>query len=538
MDSAMNRNVALVVTILTVAAGFTIVKTPPSQPGAVARDETTARSAPAPKSTAAAQTAADESLAAAINQILEKTDVKHGRWGVFVMSLKDQRIIYSRDGDRLFVPASNMKIYTTAAAVDLLGPDYRWRTSVYSHSRPDKDGSIAGDLILYGRGAPDLVSKSRHGEPSLATIADTLYAAGLRRVGGNIVGDESYLRGEMFGRGWQWNDLQWYYGAQPSALSIDENTVELTISPGANAGETPKVVVTPGDKYTHLTNNAATTGPNVVTSIGIMRDLSTNRIRVWGNFPARGHAFSAFLSVHSPSLWAATAFRQALLARGIQVEGEAAARDFRAAEKDRFDPAQAIELASVQSAPLSEIIRKTNKESNNLYAELLLRTLGKEHGPAAPDPVAQKTSTRGDDEAGAAVIKWWLARKGIAAHGLSMHDGSGLSRLDLVTPELTSRLLAAMAQANAATVFHDSLPNAGRDGTLNGRLKRFENRIFAKTGSLTYVHALSGYARTGAGEQVVFSIVCNDATADRAALHTIDEIAAAIADSSAAPTKP
>ncbi len=490
-----------------------------------------AKSAPSPtqKPASVSPDARDTSLAKQIDQLIDSSELKQGRWGVFVISLNDGRAVYSRDGDRLFTPASNMKAYTTAVAIDLLGPDYRWRTSVYADKQADANGVISGDLTLYGRGSPDLISKTKNDAPSLAKFADQLYAAGVRRVSGNIVGDASYFRGELFGVGWQWNDLQWYYGAEPSALSVDENTVEVTMGPGAKSGESASVVVTPNQNFVRLLNTGTTADRDAPTSIGVLRDLSGNDIHVWGEFPVGGHAFSAFLSVHDPALWAATVFKQALTARGIKVDGEVRSRDFRVAEKERFDPQKAIELAFQESAPLSEVIRHTNKESDNLYAELILRTLGKDRGSIAPDPDARKNQTRGDDEAGTAVVRRWLETKGISTRGLAIRDGSGLSRLDLITPESTARLFATMTQSNAATAFYDSLPIAGHDGTLTGRLKKFEGRISAKTGSLTYVHSLSGYVTTPKGERLAFSILCNDVTADRAAIALIDEIAASIA---------
>jgi len=346
---------------------------------------------------------------------------------------------------------------------------------------------------------------------------------------GQIIGDNSYFRGELFGVGWQWNDIQWYFGAEPSALSIDENSVEVTIAP-AKQGSNATVVVNPNSSPVHLTNNTMTGARDATTSIGIMRDLSGNELRVWGDFPVDGRAFSAFLSVHDPALWAATLFKQALISRGIKVGGEARTRDFRAASNDKFDPQKAFELAYEESEPLGTIVHRTNKESNNLFAELILRTIGKERGASAPDPDPRKNRERGDDEAGTAVVRSWLESKGINTRALAIRDGSGLSRLDLVTPETTARLLAAIANTNSATTFHDSLPISGHDGTLTSRLNKVAGRIFAKTGTLTYTHSLSGYATTPNNETVVFSIMCNDTTADRAALRTIDEIAGALAD--------
>jgi serine-type D-Ala-D-Ala carboxypeptidase/endopeptidase (penicillin-binding protein 4) len=471
----------------------------------------------------------DVGLAREIDRVLNETDLKRARFGVFVMSAKDGRVLYAHNSDQLFTPASNMKVYTTAVALDLLGADYRWRTSVYANKQPDGNGIIDGDLTLFGRGAPDLISKPRGDAPALATFADQLYQGGVREVHGNIVGDNSYFRGELYGIGWQWNDLQWYFGAEPSALSIDENSVEVTIAPGNKQGGGANVVINPESSPVRLVNETKTGEQGDTTSIGIMRGLSGNDLRVWGDFPVNGRAFSAFLSVHDPAMWAASLFKRALISRGIKVSGDARTRDFRMAATEKFDPQKSVELAHQDSEPLSAIIRHTNKESDNLYAELILRTIGKERGASAPDPDPRKNRERGDDEAGTAVVRSWLESKAIATKGLAIRDGSGLSRLDLITPETTARLLLAMSQANGANAYHDSLPIAGRDGTLNGRLKKLTGRLFAKTGTLTYVHSLSGYTVTPDNETLVFSIMCNDAT-DRNAVGIIDEIATAIGE--------
>lgn len=463
-----------------------------------------------------------------IDRAIDESPLARARWGVFVVSLQDGRVLYSRAGDKLFTPASNMKIYTTAVALDLLGADYRWRTSVYAQAEPDAAGSISGDLILYGRGAPDLVSQSK-GNPSLVELADALYARGVRRVKGNVVGDESYLRGNQFGDGWLWNDVQWYFGAEASALTINANEIDLNVTPASKTGSPATVTVNRSADYFRIVNNVTTGKPDVATRIGINRGVADNEFVVWGEFPAGGKGFGARLSVPHPALWAATLFREALVKRGITVGGETRRRDFRGTPSERFDPQQAIELAAVSSKPLSEIVTETNKMSVNLYAELILRTLGKERGRIAPAADPKKARERGDDEAGLAVIRIWLERTGITTSNLALHDGSGLSRLDLVTPEATARLLEAVAKGPAFTAFQKSLPVAGKDGTLSSRLRATEGRIAAKTGSLTYNDALSGYATTTDGQVLVFSIICNDATVRGNSTSIIDKIASAIA---------
>ncbi len=324
----------------------------------------------------------DTALAQEIDRALDESDLRQARWGVFVMTLNDGRVLYSRNGSELFTPASNMKVYTTAVALDVLGANYRWRTSVYAEKPPNSNGVVEGDLILYGRGAPDLISDRKGNAPSLADLANQIYQRGVREVRGNVVGDSSYFRGEVYGLGWQWNDLQWYYGAEPSALTIDANAVNLVIAPGRKLGESAAVKFERASDYMHITNNTTTADRSTITTIGINRGMSDNDVRVWGQFPIGGRSFGAFLSVHNPALWAAALLKQALVVRGIKVDGESRSRDFRVADNDKFDPTNAIELASLTSETLGEAVRETNKQSNNLYAELILRTLGKEKGGA------------------------------------------------------------------------------------------------------------------------------------------------------------
>jgi D-alanyl-D-alanine carboxypeptidase/D-alanyl-D-alanine-endopeptidase (penicillin-binding protein 4) len=233
------------------------------------------------------------------------------------------------------------------------------------------------------------------------------------------------------------------------------------------------------------------------------------------------------LSVYNPALWAARIFEAALKARNIAVDGEAAARSSRSAPGQRFEPTQATEIASVTSAPLGGIARVTNKESNNLYAELILRTLGRERRAMLPTPEPPGRE-RGDDEAGTELIKIWLERNGIATSGIALHDGSGLSRLNLVTPEGTAQMLTVVSRSGNQS-FRESLPIAGEDGTLGGRLKTITGRAFAKTGSLVYVNSLSGYVLTANGETLAFAIFCNDYVGRANSARLIDEIVVALA---------
>jgi PBP4 family serine-type D-alanyl-D-alanine carboxypeptidase len=263
------------------------------------------------------------------------------------------------------------------------------------------------------------------------------------------------------------------------------------------------------------------------STIGVARGLSDNRVEVWGELAPGAKGFGVRLSVHNPALWAARIFVAALKARNIAVDGEALARSSRSAPGQRFEPTQATEIASVTSAPLSGIARVTNKESNNLYAELILRTLGRERRAmlTTPEPPGRE---RGDDEAGTELIKIWLERNGIRTNGTALHDGSGLSRLNQVTPEGTAQMLI-VASRSGNQYFRESLPIAGKDGTLGGRLKTIAGRAFAKTGSLVYVNSLSGYVLTTNGETLAFAIFCNDYVGRANSSRLIDEIVVAFA---------
>lgn len=461
-----------------------------------------------------------------INNAIDESELASARWGVYVISMADGSIVFERDGDKLFTPASNMKIFTTGVALDLLGANYRWRTSVYANAQPDPNGIIPGDLILYGRGAPDLVVRSKdENRSSLTKLADDLYARGVRSVTGNVIGDESYFRGSPLGDGWQWTDLQWYFGAEASALSVNANEVAVNFVPAGQNGEASVVRTSDTENIVTVQNRMAMGDRSARSTIGVHRGLSDNNVEVWGEFAPGTKGFGARLSVHDPALWATKLFLTALKTRGIKVEGKTLTRNSRVPVGDRFNPADSIELAFVESQPLSEIAKATNKESINLYAELILRTLGRERGEMAAiaPPVGRE---RGDDEAGLAVIRVWLARAGIASNRIALHDGSGLSRLDLVTPESSARLLVSLSKTASGQVFKDSLPLAGRDGTLAGRLKTLTDRVSAKTGYLTYDNALSGYLTTSNDEILAFSIMCNDQTGRGNSNRLIDQIVA------------
>ncbi len=461
-------------------------------------------------------------LQRAIRRILRRPPFATTRWGILIESLDRRRVLFSHQAHRLFIPASNMKLYTTAAALVHLGPTYRFRTSVFVTAPPDAQGIIHGDVILYGRGDPNLSTRAR-GQSRLTpleNLVDQLLAAGVRSIHGNLIGDESYFSDPPLGVGWEWDDLQWYYGAEISALSIDDNAVEVAVLPGSAPGEPARVFIRPETSYVTLINKAITVSPGTKQDIGVHRGLEDNTIEVWGEVPFDGQGFHGYVAVHQPALYAATLFREALARRGIEITGRTIRADATYRQTHPLDMSQLTELAFVESIPLADEVRIVNKTSQNLHAELLLRTLGAVVG-------GEGTARRGLD-----VVRRLLRSARAWRRGITLQDGSGLSRHNLVTPATTVDLLRYMYRNAHRKPFLDSLPLAGRDGTLESRMMGTlaEGRVRAKTGTLTYTSTLSGYVTTAGGEHLVFSIMANNHTGRLSdVMDAIDEICTLLA---------
>jgi D-alanyl-D-alanine carboxypeptidase/D-alanyl-D-alanine-endopeptidase (penicillin-binding protein 4) len=366
-------------------------------------------------------------------------------------------------------------------------------------------------LILRGEGAPDFDNKA------LENLGAQLQEKGLRHIKGNVIGDSSYFRGEVIGEGWSWNDLQSDFGAEASALTYNQNQAFINVENGVGKTSTDYIRATVGTPQP-ITNSSNTGQKQVYEDGAVRRGLDNNDFYVWGS----SKNFGMQVAVHDPAKWAAKSLREILQKKGIVVDGEIQSRDWKS--EDGFEPEKAQTLAVIESQTLAEIVRKMNKNSVNLYAELILRTLGKKFGTEVPGNIQMPNSARGDDTAGAAIIKKWLLEHRIAADETQISDGSGLSRLDFVTPESFAKAFITAARLPFAPVFTDSLPVAGTDGTLGGRLSMAKGRVLAKTGTITFVNSLAGYAQNRSGEVLTFAIIANNETHKNAAVAVIDKI--------------
>ena len=438
------------------------------------------------------------------------------RWSVLIRSL-DGAVIYEHNANTSLQPASSMKVLTTAAALDALGPGWTTRTSVYATSEPTTDGVITGDLVLFGRGDPHLSGRfSEAGDvlEPLRQLAESVRSRGVVRVTGDLVADESYLSGAPHGSGWAWQDLQWHFGTEVSALSFNDNLASIQVLPGV-PGAPCDVVITPDVGHVEILN---TTTTGSAARISVHRGVDGSVVEIGGSLPAGHPGVTVEVAVHDPSAYTAAAFRQALADLGVVVEGSIrrlGAYDERPTELELH---RLHEIASLPSRPLADWVRVTNKQSQNLHAELILRILGREVGsPEYPS-----------DRAGTEVVRAFLQRIGADERDVVLRDGSGLSRLDRISSSVLDSVMQTMALHESRAAFFDSLAVAGIDGTLRHRLGGLS--LSAKTGSLATAKSISGFVTARSGRRLVVTMIYNDAGGNTwKAIPTMDRVIEAVA---------
>jgi serine-type D-Ala-D-Ala carboxypeptidase/endopeptidase (penicillin-binding protein 4) len=448
------------------------------------------------------------SLQAHLDAHVNEGRFAQAQWGVQVVSLDSGKVLYQHNADKLMKPASNAKLYTTALALDRFGPDYCVKTSFYAASKPGSDGVINGDLIVYGRGDPSFSARFNDGDykKALQPAVEALRAAGIRRIDGDLVGDESFFHGPPYGSDWTWDDLQNYYGAAASALSFQDNVIDLIINPGESLGAPCQIVTMPATTFVTFSNRTETAEASARARIRIYRPLGRDLAYVSGRVPLGSSGQTDAVSVNDPALWFVTMLKESLAQNGIAVSGAEREMNWLDRETSPLDFSKLTEVASVQSRPLAEIVKRTLKPSQNLYAQLLLLQVG------AKAMESRDTSDGNTEQAGLGEMRDFLRQAGIDPDTALLEDGSGLSRASLVTPAATVKLLTFMSRHRYRDIFMDGLPIAGVDGTLRNRLKGTpaEGNVRAKTGSLGYVDTLSGFLKDAGNENLVFSIMLNN----------------------------
>lgn len=464
-----------------------------------------------------------------LSEIVNQPKYNRALWGVKVLSLDTGKTLFEHNSQKLFSPASNSKLYTVALALDRLGPDFRIKTSLYTTSKPDSDGVLHDNLIVYGRGDPTINARIHGGDvlKALEPLVFSLTNAGVKSIAGELVGDATFIRGPEFGSGWSWADAEYSYGAEISALTINDNVLSLSIKPAERRAEPAKLAFIPPTDYLIVSNRTTTLEKGGKRRIALFRPLEENVLYVSGEIPLDDPGATEEATVHNPAGLFVSLFQEVLQKQGITVDGKV--RTVNCLEPKATDCRDMIELGSMESLPLSTIAAEILKPSQNLYADLLLAQVGENtRSKATPD---SETS----EELGIAELKKFLVQAGVREGEVFFEEGSGLSRDNLTTPNATVTLLEYMSRHRCAETYKNALPIAGVDGTLRNRMKGTvaAGNMRAKTGTLRWANSLAGYVTSAAGERLAFCIMLNryhSSGTGTPARTDIDAMAAALAE--------
>jgi D-alanyl-D-alanine carboxypeptidase/D-alanyl-D-alanine-endopeptidase (penicillin-binding protein 4) len=465
-----------------------------------------ATKAPSKKSEQAQNEAAAARFGRRVGVLLSAAPANKGEWGLLIADGETGHTLYELNADKYFVPASNMKLFTTALALAKLGPEYRFHTTLETHGTISPEGTLTGDLVLVGRGDPNLsnrkfpyvLKEEFDGQPEkvLAELADALAAKGVKEITGDVVGDDSYFPRQRYPDGWEIGDMVWEYGAAISAIVVDDNTVTLTLTPGMLAGDAVQASIAPTTPDFTVQNAVITSAPEVKSDLALTREPGSHVVAVRGTLPAKSTPHKLVLAMNEPAEHAAALLNKLLSERGIKIDGTS--RCVHLPEAAGSSP-RAV-LADHVSLPLGDSVQLMNKISQNLHTEMLLRTAARQSGMwSTPEDLVKFPND-------------FYAAAGIASGDVIQADGSGLSRHDLVTPRAVVTLLKYAKDQPWFGHYYASLPIAGVDGTLETQMKNTiaSGRIHAKTGSIEHVRARSGYAETVSGKRLIFSFLSNN----------------------------
>lgn len=476
----------------------------------------TVRQPQAPPTSTPAPKGAIEQLQRDLRAIFTSAAVDHAIWAVTVRSLKTDETLFSMNSTRMQTPASNMKVLTTAVAAERLGWDYRYTTRIYA-TGPIAGGDLDGDLVVVSNGDPTINPRHPDRWGAFDAWAKQLYATGVRRVAGQLIGDDNAFAEPGWGFGWAWDDLTEGYGAAVGGLQYNEDQIELQVGPGINAGDRAIISISPPGSGIILDHGVTTVAHDQPSRVSTHRVPGSNLLSVRGQVAAGTPAISIEAAAPNPTILYLNALREALARNGVFVGGNSLDIDD---ARVKPDYTKAELLIEDQSPALGTIIDTCLKWSRNEYAETLLYSMS----PAGAEATAEN---------GLAAVNETLKQWGIAPELYVARDGSGLSRNDYVAPDALVGVLAHLwRDPRHMEPFRSALPQAAVSGSLANRMKNTvaAERVWAKTGSMSNVRSLSGYLMTLDNEPIVFSIMTTgfrvpasqiDATMDEALVRLV-----------------
>lgn len=432
----------------------------------------------------------------------QSKSLKNAQWGFMLFSLKTNKPVINLNGNRTFVPASTLKTVTSAAALELLGADFTFKTYLESDGVLDKNGVLQGNLIIRGEGDPGLggsYSSDSGYQALFVKWISQLQKLGIKKIGGNVVGDGSYLSGPNIHGSWQWMDVGNYFGSGVCGLNINDNLFRLSFKLG-KAGEKPAILgVSPKFDGLEIDNRVVAAGSK--DQAYIYGGPGEYHKRVEGSIPSSKPEFTIKGSLPDPPLQCAQLLYEALRKAGIEVTGKPLNRQSPEGEKTGSKVSQ---LLVHTGDPVSKLVMQTNTYSLNHYADALLKVLGKKFGAG------------GNFEEGAQVVADFWKKQGIETEGLFMVDGSGMSTQNGITPEQLIHVFAAMKKSKNFGPFYTSLSVAGVKGTLSdlGKKGAAYANVHAKTGTMTRVQCYVGYLKGKKDEQYAFCLMANHYNGD------------------------
>lgn len=437
------------------------------------------------------------SLAVEIDKIFSSPKFENAFWGVAIESLDTGKVWYERNPDKVFMPASNQKILTSAAALMELTPDFKYTTTLCRNGEIS-DGELKGDLMVFGDGDPTMYNRlQKDPRDVFYEWADILAKQGVKKINGNVVGDDNAFDDKATGYNWSLDYLDVWYAAEIGALQLNENIIDLDIIPPEFTTQTVQIIPNLPSKYYTIINQVSVV-PEGKSDISFIRPYGTNNIIVKGTIAAKSKPTSETPSITNPTLFYVTVLKEALEEKGIIVSGKAVDCDDIPGWNHK--PGDFPIVSAHLSPPLSEITKELMKRSQNLYAETFVKTMG------------YKRSGIGSFREGRKAVYEQLAKMGISPEDYSYMDSSGLCRYNFVSPHQILKILKFMEKSEYRDVWLDSFPIAGVDGTLAYRMRNSaaKGNVRAKTGTIENVRGLSGYATTADGERVVFSFLVNN----------------------------